>query len=98
MPLRRRARSRRPGNRPARVFLNIPYDEKFEKLYLGYIAGVSAFGLIARATLQLRASIRMLDRILALLKVCPVLLHDLSPEEVARLPQSPPRFNVPLAL
>jgi len=31
------------------VFLNIPYDSAFENLYLPYIAGLSAFGLVRRA-------------------------------------------------
>jgi hypothetical protein len=98
MPPRRRAHAQRAGNRPADVFLNIPYDEKFEKLYLAYIAGVSAFGLIPRATLELRASIRRLDRILALMKACPFALHDLSRVELDRTPPCTPRFNMPFEL
>jgi hypothetical protein len=27
------------------VFLNLPYDDRFQTLFLGYIAGVSAFGM-----------------------------------------------------
>ena len=34
------------------LFLNIPYDPSFSKLYLAYIAGVSSFGLAPRATLE----------------------------------------------
>jgi hypothetical protein len=29
--------------RRAEVFLNIPYDKKFERLFLAYIAGISAY-------------------------------------------------------
>jgi len=32
------------------VFLNIPYDPAFERLYLAYIAGIHAFNLVPRAT------------------------------------------------
>jgi hypothetical protein len=32
------------------VFLNVPYDSRFERLYLAYIAGISAFGLIPHAS------------------------------------------------
>jgi hypothetical protein len=41
---------REPQRRRERfsVFLNIPYDSAFENLYLAYIAGLSAFGLIPR--------------------------------------------------
>jgi hypothetical protein len=42
-----------PKRKPAAdVFLNVPYDSQFHKLYFAYIAGVSAFGLVPRATLQ----------------------------------------------
>ena len=40
------------------VFLNISYDSAFENLYLAYIAGLSAFGLIPRATLEIPTSRR----------------------------------------
>ena len=48
-----RRNSRR--RKPAQVFLNLPYDSKFEPLYLAYIVGISAFGLVPRATLELPA-------------------------------------------
>jgi hypothetical protein len=50
------------------VFLNISYDSAFENLYLAYIAGLSAFGLIPRATLEIPTSRRKLERILSLLE------------------------------
>jgi hypothetical protein len=50
------------------VFLNIPYDSAFENLYLAYIAGLSAFGLISRATPEIPTSQRRLERILKLLQ------------------------------
>jgi hypothetical protein len=98
MARRGRGRVLRSRNRPADVFLNIPYDQKFERLYLAYIAGLSAFGLIPRATLELRASVRRLDRILVLMKACPFAIHDLSRVELDRTPPSTPRFNMPFEL
>jgi hypothetical protein len=46
---------RKPRRRRERhsVFLNVPYDSAFENLYLAYIAVLSAFGLIPRATLEI---------------------------------------------
>jgi len=35
------------------AFLNIPYDVDFQSLYLAYIAGITAFGLRPRATLEI---------------------------------------------
>ena len=97
MPRRNHAR-RVVGTRPADVFLNIPYDDKFERLYLAYIAGISAFGLVPRATLEIPTSTRRLDRILKLLHKCEFALHDLSRVEIDRTPPSTPRFNMPFEL
>jgi hypothetical protein len=97
MPRRKRAR-RKAATRPTDVFLNIPYDKKFERLYLAYIAGISAFGLVPRATLEIPTSTRRLDRIMQLLHRCPIALHDLSRVEIDRTPPSTPRFNMPFEL
>jgi hypothetical protein len=98
MPQKRRGRLQRSRRRPADVFLNIPYDQKFQKLYIAYIAGLSAFGLVPRATLEIRSSTRRLDRILALLKACPYAIHDLSRVELDVRPPRTPRFNMPFEL
>jgi hypothetical protein len=86
------------ANRRVDVFLNIPYDRNFEKLYLAYIAGLSAFGLYPRATLEIPTSIRRLDRILKLIHSCPYSLHDMSRIELDRTRPSTPRFNMPFEL
>jgi hypothetical protein len=97
MPRRKRAR-RAVGTLPADVFLNIPYDKKFERLYLAYIAGISAFGLVPRATLEIPTGTRRLDRILKLLSKYHFALHDLSRVEIDRTPPCTPRFNMPFEL
>jgi hypothetical protein len=48
---------------PPDVFLNVSYDKKFEKLFLEYIARVSAFGFAPRAGLEIRKSSDRLDKI-----------------------------------
>ena len=91
---------RKPRRRPERysVFLNIPYDSAFENLYLAYIAGSNAFGLIPRATLEIPTSQRRLERILQLIQECAYSIHDLSRVELdAKAPQVP-RFNMPFEL
>ena len=60
------------------VFLNIPYDKKFERLFIAYVAGVSAFGLVPRATLEIPDSSRRLNKILKLIGDCEYSIHDLS--------------------
>jgi hypothetical protein len=84
--------------RPLYVFLNVPYDQQFEDLYLAYIAGVSAFGLVPKTTLEIPGGARRLDRISALVRRCRFSLHDLSRVELdARRPPTP-RFNMPFEL
>ena len=80
------------------VFLNIPYDSAFENLYLAYIAGLSAFGLIPRATLEIPTSRRRLERILRLIEACAYSIHDLSRVQLDRRAPRVPRFNMPFEL
>jgi hypothetical protein len=92
-------RALRPArSRPIDVFLNIPYDKKSERLFLAYIAGISAFGLVPRATLEIPTSTRRLERIWRLLGSCPISIHDLSRVEIDRTPPPTPRFNMPFEL
>ncbi|PYY14690.1 MAG: hypothetical protein DMG60_19565 [Acidobacteria bacterium] len=80
------------------VFLNIPYDAGFQKLYLAYIAGISAFGLVPRATLEIPTSERRLDRIIDLIDECAYSIHDLSRVQLDRRAPRTPRFNMPFEL
>lgn len=91
---------REPRRRRERysVFLNIPYDSAFENLYLAYIAGLSAFGLIPRATLEIPTSQRRLERILKLIGDCTYSIHDLSRVQLDRRAPRVPRFNMPFEL
>ena len=54
---------KQPRLDPYNAFLNIPYDNQFQNLYLAYISGLSAFGLFPKATLEIPGSKRRLDRI-----------------------------------
>ncbi|HET9268795.1 MAG TPA: hypothetical protein VFO31_11555 [Vicinamibacterales bacterium] len=80
------------------AFLNIPYDRRYENLYLAFIAGLSAFGLSPRATVELSGSQRRLDRIIHLLRSCRFSFHDLSRVTLDRTPPATPRFNMPFEL
>jgi len=93
MPERKRRRVDRYS-----VFLNIPYDSAFENLYLAYIAGLSAFGLIPRATLEIPTSQRRLERILNLIQRCSYSIHDLSRVQLDSRAPRVPRFNMPFEL
>lgn len=83
---------------PAEVFLNVPYDQKFENLFLAYIAGIRAFGLAPRATLEIPGGKRRLEKIRNLIAECRYSIHDLSRVELDRSAPRTPRFNMPFEL
>jgi hypothetical protein len=93
----RRSAAPSPGGSIS-VFLNIPYDAQFEKLYLAYIAGITAFGLEPHATLEVPGGARRLDRIFELLRSCAYSVHDLSRVQLNREHPRTPRFNMPFEL
>jgi len=88
-------RSRRP---PAKIFLNIPYDKRFQNLCLAYISGITAFGFVPRATLEIPGGTRRLDRIFKLIRDCQFSVHDLSRVELDGNRPFTPRFNMPFEL
>jgi hypothetical protein len=83
---------------PKTAFINIPYDHRFENLYLAFIAGLTAFGLTPKATLEVPGGARRLDRIFDLMTSCQYSFHDLSRVQLdGRRPRTP-RFNMPFEL
>ena len=80
------------------VFLNIPYDQQFERLYLAYIVGLTVLGFVPRATLEIPSGARRLERIFNLLRSCQYSVHDLSRVQLDRKAPSTPRFNMPFEL
>jgi len=87
-----------PAARRDSAFINIPYDSAYEAQFLAYIAGVAAFGLNPRATLELTGGERRLDRIFKLIEACRYSFHDLSLVKLDRKPPATPRFNMPFEL
>jgi hypothetical protein len=86
------------GFSPNTAFINVPYDDQFQDLYLAFIAGLTSFGLDPRATLEAPGGARRLDRIFELITSCPYSFHDLSRVQLdSRRPQTP-RFNMPFEL
>lgn len=76
------------------VFLNIPYDEGFEDLYLAYIVGLNQLGLRVNATLAVPNQGR-LEAIIGLIEESNFSIHDLSRIETSK---GIPRFNMPVEL
>ncbi len=79
------------------VFLNIPYDPSFTRLYLAYITALSAVSFLPRATLGISGN-RRLDRIASVIESCAFSIHDLSRVQLDRTAPRTPRFNMPFEL
>jgi hypothetical protein len=62
----------------ALVFLNLPFAASFENLFLAYVCGVTAFGLIPRTILDFTGSQRRLEGIRNLIQQCRYSIHDVS--------------------
>ena len=87
-----------PQPNPNAVFLNIPYDEEFQSLYLAYIVGLYQLGLTPFLASGIPGGERRLNRILTMVKNCRYSIHDLSRVELSAIPPATPRFNMPLEL
>jgi hypothetical protein len=76
------------------VFLNIPYDNEFEGLYIAYIVGLTQLGLRVNATLAVPNQGR-LETIIGLIAKSDSSIHDLSRDKFSK---GIARFNMPLEL
>lgn len=94
------AKARRSqATRSTDVFINCPFDDRFESLYLAYIAGLVGTGLTPRCVLEIPSGgSSRLERLFGLLADCRWSVHDLSCVTLdARAPRVP-RFNMPFEL
>lgn len=80
------------------MFLNIPYDAQFQPLYLAYVAGLTALGLVPRMSVEIVGGKRRLSRVIEMIRTCRFSIHDLSRVEVDRNEPPTPRFNMPFEL
>jgi hypothetical protein len=76
------------------VFLNVPYDDKFEALFIAYIAGLTRLGFGIYVTFAEPGPHR-LSTIIGLIEKADFSIHDLSRIERSK---GIPRFNMPLEL
>jgi hypothetical protein len=65
---------------------------------MAYIAGITSFGLVPRATLEIPGGKRRLDRIFTLIRGCRYSFHDMSRVELDSKRPPTPRFNMPFEL
>ena len=96
-----RVQARDPGKRALKprsataanlVFLNVPFDKEYERLYVALIAGLVRLGLRPRCVLEIPTQENRLRRIFKLIQSCGSSIHDLSRIELS---DGHPRFNMP---
>jgi hypothetical protein len=83
--------------RSPNVFVNVPFDDKYEPLFEALVFTISACGYRVRCALEGDGSgdIR-LDKLVELIRECPRSIHDLSRIEPGE--NDLPRFNMPFEL
>ncbi|HLQ78504.1 MAG TPA: hypothetical protein VK210_14180 [Terriglobia bacterium] len=80
------------------VFLNCPFDSRYENLYLALIAGTTALGLTPRSVLEIPTTEARLTRLVDLISQCDYSIHDLSRVQLSGTVPRCPRFNMPFEL
>jgi hypothetical protein len=87
----------RPNRRD--VFINVPFDKRGERTFIGLVAGLVALGLNPRSVLEIPAQQSRLDRVLGLISESAFSIHDLSRVGRSRGGGfTVPRFNMPFEL
>lgn len=84
--------------RKTTAFINIPYSMRYEQVYLAYIAGLSAYGIIPIVALSDLRNASQLDRIVGLFIKSDYSFHELSWMGTDRIKPYTPRFNMPFEL
>jgi hypothetical protein len=82
------------------VFINVPFDKRYERILLALIAGLVGLNLRPRSVLQIDTTHDRLRRIWGLLSECQYSIHDLSRVQLSKTGTSKraftvPRFNMP---
>jgi hypothetical protein len=84
---------RDPRRQNVNVFLNVPFDPSYERLFVALISALVALGRVPRTVLEVpEQGDGRLVRILQIIRRCPVSIHDLSRVGL------PVRFNMPFEL
>ena len=84
---------------PSDVFINVPFDSRYEPLFLALIAGLVSLGLNPRSVIQIGGSTDRLRRLLGIIQECPFSIHDLSRVQASGQGSfRVPRFNMPFEL
>jgi hypothetical protein len=83
---------------PPYAFVNLPYAKRYEKVYLAFLAGISAYGLVPTAAVRDPSSTFQLDRIYDLIAAARYSFRDLSWMSLDRKKPRTPRLNMAFEL
>ena len=84
--------------RPEGVFVNVPFDRPYRKLFRALVFAVHECGFVARCALEQDDSSRVrIDKLFDIIRDCPLGIHDLSRVTLDARNRLP-RFNMPLEL
>jgi hypothetical protein len=90
--------AKRLRDTPQGVFLNVPYDRQYEKLFIALVGGLVCLGREPRCALEAAdTGAGRLHRILDLIAASDASVHDLSRVQVSATGRVP-RFNMPFEL
>jgi len=84
--------------KPPVAFINVPYSSRYERVYLAFIAGAAAYGLVPTAAVRDPSSRFQLERIYELISSAQYSFHDLSWMSLDRKPPRTPRLNMAFEL
>lgn len=79
------------------VFLNVPFDDKYQPLYVALVSALTAVGSTPRSVLEIPTHTVRLERLRSIISECSASVHDLSRVERSGKPPVP-RFNMPFEL
>jgi hypothetical protein len=80
------------------VFINCPFDEKFNPLFIAMVSALTLLKLTPRSVLEIPRNRHRLDRLVNLIRHCPISIHDLSRVQLDLETPRCPRFNMPFEL
>ncbi len=72
--------------RAKRVFLNVPYDPSYERIFIALLAAVVAAGKVPHCTLEVPAFHDRRKRIFDLIERCALSIHDITLEDRLNMP------------
>jgi len=78
------------------VFINYPFDKKYERIFKAIVFSIQINGLYPRCTKEEISTIDRLDRILKIISECKYAIHDISRTNMFSFKL--PRYNMPFEL